>query len=514
MTLIDARRPALSRRSLIALGAIAAALVTRRAGAHAAPPPSGPVTDWTARDLAAALAARHVSAAEVMTAFLDRIDAVNPTLNAIVGMPPRDSLMAGAAHADRLTASGARLGPLHGLPHAVKDLEAVAGLPFTQGSPIFARQVAAHDGLLAERLRAAGVLFIGKTNTPEFGLGSHSFNPVWGTTRNPWNPAMSAGGSSGGAAVALATHMVPLADGSDYGGSLRNPAGWNHVFGFRTSIGRIPSEGRDDWIPSPGVAGPLARNVGDLALLLSVIAGWDARMPLAMQSDAKALRAVSPEAMTGKRIAWSGDFGGHVPFDPGVLDACRPALDRFTAMGAHVEEAVPDFPVDQAWASFVALRHFHNGAGMLPLYQDTGKRGLLKPEAVWEVEGGLGLSAYDVAAHSAVHTRWSRAVASFLQKFDYWIVPTAQVFPFPVEQHWPKTVGGQTMQTYHEWMKAVCLVTHSGCPSLAVPAGFGANGLPMGVQIIAPVHGEARCLAAAAAYEAVAGDLLKKAPPL
>ena len=510
MILIDARRPALSRRSLIALGAIAAALVTRRAGAH--PPPSGPVTDWTARDLAAAIAARQVSAAEVMAAFLDRIDAVNPALNAIVGMPPREILMAAAAHADRLTASGARVGPLHGLPHAVKDLEAVAGLPFTQGSPIFARQVAAHDGLLAERLRAAGVVFIGKTNTPEFGLGSHSFNPVWGTTRNPWNPAMSAGGSSGGAAVALATRMVPLADGSDYGGSLRNPAGWNHVFGFRSSIGRVPSEGRDDWIPSPGVAGPMARNVGDLALLLSVIAGWDERMPLAMQSDPRALRAVSPEAMKGKRIAWSGDFGGQVPFDPGVLDACRPALDRFTAMGAHVEEAVPDFPVDRAWASFVALRHFHNGAGMLPLYHDAERRALLKPEAVWEVEGGLGLSAYDVAAHSAVHTEWSRAVATFLKKYDYWIVPTAQVFPFPVEQHWPKTVGGQTMQTYHEWMKAVCLVTHSGCPSLAVPAGFGANGLPMGVQIIAPVHGEAQCLSAAAAYEAAAGDFLAKRP--
>lgn len=511
MSLIDARRPALSRRSLIALGAIAAALVTRRAGA-AAPPPAGPVTDWSARDLAAAIAARHVSAVEVMTAFLSRIDAVNPAVNALVGMPAHEVLLAGATHADRLTASGARLGALHGLPHAVKDLEPVAGLPFTQGSPLFAKQVAAHDGLVAERLRAAGVVFIGKTNTPEFGLGSHSYNPVWGTTRNPWNHAVSAGGSSGGAAVALATRMVPLADGSDYGGSLRNPAGWNHVFGFRTSLGRIPGEGRDDWIPSPGVAGPMARNVGDLALLLSVMAGWDARMPLAMESDAKALRSVSPEAMKGKRIAWSGDFGGQVPFDPGVLDACRPALDRFAAMGAHVEEAVPDYPVAKAWDSFVALRHWYNGGGMLSLYRDPALRAMLKPEAVWEVEGGLGLSAYDITAHSAVRTEWSRAVAAFLRKYDYWIVPTAQVFPFPVEQHWPRTVGGQAMQTYHEWMKAVCLVTHAGCPSLAVPAGFGANGLPMGVQIIAPVHGEAACLAAAAAYEDVAQDFLAKKP--
>jgi amidase len=381
------------------------------------------------------------------------------------------------------------------------------------GSPILAHQIAAHDGILAERLRRAGVVFIGKTNTPEFGLGSHTYNPVWGTTRNAWDHAVSAGGSSGGAAVALAIRMVPLADGSDYGGSLRNPAGWNAVYGFRTSIGRVPSEGHDDWIPSPGVAGPMARNVGDLALLLSVLAGWDARMPLSMESDAKALRAVEPAAMKGKRIAWSGDFGGKVPFDPGVLDTCRQAVDRFAAMGAHIEEAVPQSPVDEAWRAFVALRHWHNGAGMLPLYRDPAKRALLKPEAVWEIEGGFGLSAYDVAALSAIQTQWSRAVAAMFTRYDYWIVPTAQVWPFPVEQHWPREVGGQAMQSYHEWMKAVCLITLSGCPALAVPAGFGPQGLPMGVQIIAPVHGEAACLAAAAAYEAAAGDVMAKTPP-
>ncbi len=474
--------------------------------------PSGPITDWTARAIAAAIAARQVSAVEVMTAFLDRIDVANPRLNAIVGMRDRAALLAEAAAADAVVARGGPLGPLHGLPHAVKDLEPVAGLPFTMGTPIMAGNVARHDGILAERLRRAGVTFIGKTNTPEFGLGSHSYNPVWGVTRNPWNPALSAGGSSGGAAVALATHMVPLADGSDYGGSLRNPAGWNAVFGFRTSLGRIPSEGHDDWIPSPGVTGPMARNVGDLALLLSVLAGWDARMPLSMESSgpslAAALRAVEPAAMKGKRIAWSGNFGGAVPFDPGVLDACKPALDRFAAMGAHVEEANPDFPVAEAWRAFVGLRHWHNGSGMLPLYNDPARRALLKPEAIWEVEGGFALSGYDVAALSAIQTGWSRAVAALLRKYDYWIVPTAQVFPFPVETHWPATVGGQTMHSYHEWMQAVCLVTLSGCPSLAVPAGFSPAGLPMGVQIIAPVHGEAQCLAAAAAYEAAAGDLL------
>jgi amidase len=506
-------RPRLSRRSMIALAAIAAALITRRQ-AGAAPLPGGALTDWTARDLAGAIAAKLVSAVEVTQAFLGRIDVVNPHVNAIVGMRDRAAILADAERADQMVASGAALGALHGLPHAVKELEPVAGLAWTQGSPIFAHRQAAHDGILAERLRRAGVTFIGKTNVPEFGLGSHSYNPVWGVTRNPWNPALSAGGSSGGAAVALATHMLPLADGSDYGGSLRNPAGWNNVFGFRSSLGRVPTEGGDDWLVAPSVLGPMARNVGDLALLLSVIAGWDARMPLSMESDARVLRAVDPAAMKGKRIAWSGDFGGQVPFDTGVLDVCRQAVDRFAAMGAHVDEAVPDYPVAEVWRAFVGLRHFHTGAGLLPLYNDPAKRAQLKPEAIWEIEGGFGLSAYDIAALSAIHTAWSRAVAALLTRYDYWIVPTAQVFPFPVEQHWPRSVGGQTMRTYHEWMQAVCLVTMSGAPSLAVPAGFGPEGLPMGVQVVAPIHGEAACLAAAAAYENLSAAVLSTRPNL
>jgi len=195
-----------------------------------------------------------------------------------------------------------------------------------------------------------------------------------------------------------------------------------------------------------------------------------------------------------------------------VLDTCRHAVDRFAAMGAHVEEAVPDYPVAEVWRAFVGLRHWHTGTGLLPLYRDPARRALLKPEAVWEIEGTFGQSAQDIAALSAIHTGWSRAVAALFKRYDYWIVPTAQVWPFPVETHWPKVVGGQTMQTYHEWMQAVCLITMSGAPSLAVPAGFGANGLPMGVQIVGPVHGEAACLAAAAAYEAAAGDILARRP--
>jgi len=503
-------RPEPLHASPLALTSVIAALVNRPPASAT----SAPLTDWSARDLATAIAAREVSAVEVMAACCDRIAAVNPALNAIVGMRDRAALLADAERADQAVRSGQVLGALHGLPHAVKDLEAVAGLPFTQGSPIFARQIAAHDGVVAARLRAAGVCFVGKTNTPEFGLGSHSYNPVWGTTRNPWNPALSAGGSSGGAAVALAARMLPLADGSDYGGSLRNPAGWNAVYGFRTSPGLIPAEPADDWMVSPAVTGPMARTVADLALLLAVLAGPDPSRPLALESSDAALRAVQPEVIKGKRIAWSGDFGGAVPFDPGVLDVCRQALDRFAAMGAHIEEAVPDFPVGDAWRAFVGTRHFYGGHGLLPLYRDPAQRALLKPEAVWEVEGGLALSAYDVAALSALRTGWSRAVARLFERYDYWIVPTAQVFPFPVEQHWPREVGGRAMHSYHEWMQVVCLVTMAGTPALAVPAGFSPAGLPMGVQIVAPLHHDAQCLAAAAAYEAVAGDLLARRPPV
>ncbi len=504
--------PRLTRRSALALAAASAAVLAEaRAGAS---PPSGTITALPAHRLAAMIAARKASSVEVTGAYLDRIARLNPSVNAIVGLQDRAGLLGQAAAADAAVAAGGPLGALHGLPHAVKDLAAVAGLPWTMGSPIFRDQVAKADGLMVERLRKAGAIFVGKTNSPEFGLGSHTFNPVWGVTRNPWDVTRSAGGSSGGAAVALALDLLPLADGSDYGGSLRNPAGWNNVFGMRPSLGRVPGDGPDDWLTSMGVAGPMARSVADLALLLSVQVGYDARKPMMLEGSGEALRAVRPEGMRGKRIGWSGDLGGAVPYEPGVLETCRKALRRFEDMGAVVEEAVPDFPVEQAWQAFVKLRHWQQGGGLLAYYRDPAQRALLKEAAVWEVEGGLGLSAFDVNAWSAVRSGWSRAVHKLFQRYDYWVMPTAQLFPFPADWTYPKEIAGQTMRTYHEWMKAVCLVTLTGCPVVAVPAGFGPAGLPMGLQIVAPVHGDAACLAAAAAWEAASGDILARKPPL
>src|SRR6185437_5989282 len=267
----------------------------------------------------------------------------------VVAMPPREVLMRQAAAADERQAKGGPLGLLHGLPHAVKDLQAVRGLRFTQGSPIYEARIAEGDSLMAERLRAAGVIFIGKTNTPEFGLGSHTFNPVFGATRNPYDLTRSAGGSSGGAAAALATRMVPLADGSDYGGSLRNPAGWNNVAGFRTSAGVVPSSGADVWLPTMSVLGPMARSVEDLALLLSVQAGYDRRAPLSLPGDGARYRQPLEADVRGRRIGWLGDFGGDVPHEPEVLEVCRTALKAFESLGCIVEEARIAADVEAAW---------------------------------------------------------------------------------------------------------------------------------------------------------------------
>ena len=476
--------------------------------------PASDIVMMDAAALATAIRTKTLSAVAVMTAYLEHIDGINPSVNAIVALQDREGLMAQARDRDAQLARGEAVGLLHGLPHAVKDLQPVAGLPFTQGSPIFRDTVAAADSIMVERLRKAGVIFIGKTNTPEFGFGSHTYNPVYGVTRNPYDLTRSAGGSSGGAAVALATRMLPLADGGDYGGSLRNPAGWNNVFGFRPSAGRVPNHGLDDWLPTMSTLGPMARNVADLALLLSVQAGYDPRAPLSMESEGGPFREPLKADMTGKRVGWLGDFGGATPCEPGVLEVCRTALKTFETVGCVVEEVVLDHPLADVWQAFMRLRGWQLGREIAEHYDDPARRALLKPEAVSEIKTGRGLSAFAVTAASIVRTNWSQAVRGLFERYDYLVAPTAQVFPFPVERSWPQEIAGQRMATYHEWMKGVCLVTMSGCPSLAVPAGLSSGGLPMGLQIIAPVHAEMACLQLAAAYEAADPMAANRLPPI
>lgn len=498
-----------TRRAVIAAGA--GVVLAAASDAMAS---TSDIAQMGGAQLAAEIRAKRVSAREAMTACLDRIEAVNPVVNAVVSIAPREALMAQAAAADELQARGGVLGPLHGLPHAVKDLQAVKGLRFTQGSPIYKDRVATADSLMAERLRKAGVIFVGKTNTPEFGLGSHTFNPVFGATHNPYDHSRSAGGSSGGAGAALASRMLPLADGSDYAGSLRNPAGWNNVFGFRTGFGVVPATGSDVWLPSMGVQGPMARSVEDLALLLSVQAGYDPRSPLSLPGDGAIYRRGLDAPVKGRRIGWLADLGGEAPHEPEVLEVCLRALKAFEALGCVVEEAKVDAAVEPAWQAMIKLRAWQQGAPILANYRNPGERALLKPEAIWEVETALPLSAFDAYAASEARTTWSMAVKALFARFDYLILPSAQLFPFPVEERWPKSIAGKEMRTYHEWMKSPLLITLAGNPALAAPAGFGSAGLPIGLQIVGPNRGEIACLQLAKAYEAATGWTEKRPPQI
>jgi amidase len=489
-----------NRRTMLKLtGAAAAAAVS---GSSFAAESTPELAALDAVSLAKTIRSKRASCVEVMEAHLKQIERLNGAANAIVALQPREALLREAKERDAQLARGEAVGPLHGFPHAVKDLAPVKGIRFTQGFPAFRDRVATADSLLVERVRKAGVVFIGKTNTPEFGIGSHTVNRVYGATHNPYNPGRTAGGSSGGAAVALAMRMVPVADGSDYGGSLRNPAGWNNVCGFRTSIGRVPAEG-DAWIPSMGVSGPMARNVADLALLLSVVAGHDARAPLSFEGDGSVFAGSLAADLKGKRIAWLGTMGGAIPYEPGVLDVCRAALKRFETVGCTVEEAAPAFDVENAWQAFMRLRAWQYSASLAAVAKDPEMRAQLNEQSLFEFTSGEKLSAFDITEASQVRTAWTRAVHAMFGRYDYLISPTAQLFPFDIAARWPTEIAGTSMRTYHEWMKGVCLITAAGTPSLAVPAGFSTDGLPIGLQIIAPVRAEMACLRLGAAYEAV-----------
>src|SRR5271166_4823418 len=299
--------------------------------------------------LSRAIKSKQLSCVEVMNAYLDQIDRLNPRVNAIVSLQPREDLIAEAKNRDAQLARGEHLGWMHGFPHAVKDLEPTAGIRTTMGSPLFKNFVPRTDSIMVERIRRAGGIIIGKTNVPEFGLGSQTYNPVFGTTLNAYDQSKTSGGSSGGAAVALALRMLPVADGSDNGGSLRNPAVWNNVYGFRPSIGRVPNDGREAWLPSMGVNGPMARSPADLALLLSVMAGYDPREPLSVAGDGSEFAASLEGDVRGARIAWVGDWGGALPYESGVLEVCERALETFQALGCVVERAQPDFSLDALW---------------------------------------------------------------------------------------------------------------------------------------------------------------------
>ncbi|WP_102225148.1 amidase [Acidimangrovimonas sediminis] len=443
------------------------------------------LTDLGASALARMIAAGETSAAEVMQAHLDRIGAVNGQVNAIVSLGDPDTLMAEARAADQAP----RKGWLHGLPLAVKDLQLTAGIRSTMGSPIFADHVPEKDGMLSHRLRAEGAILIGKTNVPEYGLGSQSSNPVFGATATPYDLSRTSGGSSGGAASALAARMLPVADGSDMMGSLRNPAAFCNVYGMRPSYGLVPKDPEgDSFLHQLSTDGPMARNVEDLARLLETLARPDPRLPHG--------RAWEPFAEDldrdprGLRIGWLGDWGGAFPMEPGILETCRSALEIMADLGCIVEEVAPPFDASALWQSWITLRSWAVATNLSVHHADPRRRDLLKPEAVWETERGLALSAMEVHRASVTRSAWFSRAAELFGSYDVLVLPTAQIWPFDKNVLWPKAIGAAEMDTYHRWMEVVVPASLIGLPAISVPAGFGTDGpgagLPMGMQLIGP----------------------------
>ena len=433
----------------------------------------------SARALAGQLVRREVSAREVMAAFLAQIARVNPQINAIVARLPDEACLALADEADARLAAGAPAGPLHGLPIAFKDLQDARGFVTTRGSRIYRDHVSPADAVAVERLRRAGALAIGKTNVPEFGLGSHTYNEVYGTTRNPYDLTKSAGGSSGGAGAALAAGLLPIADGSDLGGSLRNPANFNNIVALRPSVGLVPTAPDPFPLLGFGVNGPMARSVDDVAFLLRVMAGPDPRDPGCHPLDPSALSGELARDMRGVRVAWAPDLGG-LPLDPrvrAVLDAQRAT---FESLGCIVDDACPDLTA--ADDIFLTIRRWRSAAVYEPLMRLH--RGLMKPELVEEIEAGLRLRGSDVAAAMLRHAALMERVRRFFDGHAVLVCAVNQVPPFDASLTWPAEVAGVRMEHYVAWMRTAYWISATFGPALSVPAGFTPEGLPVGIQIV------------------------------
>ena len=512
---------ALTRRDFLAAtgklsGALAAGMLleTPAEAAVSAPPSGGDIIMMDALALSDAIHSKRVSCREVMSAYLDHIERLNSKVNAIVSLQPADGLLKQAEDRDAQLARGESLGWMHGFPHAVKDLAPTKGIRTSGGSPLI-DSVPTHDAIFVERLRKAGVILIGKTNAPEFGLGSQTYNTIFGATRNAYDQSKCAGGSSGGAAVSLALRMLPMADGSDMMGSLRNPAAFNNVIGFRPSFERVPSGPSDEvFAHQLSVDGPMGRSVADVARLLSVMAGPDPRAPLSIDQDPARFARPLARDFIGTRLAWLGDFSGGLPMEPGVMDLCLQSFKAFESFGCTVEPAQPDFALDRLWSTWLTLRHWLVGCGLVNFYNDPAMRAKLKPEAQWEIEGSLQLTARQVYDAFVARTAWYQSVRRLFDSYDFLLLPSAQVFPFDVDVHWPHEINGVKMDTYHRWMEIVVPGTLSGCPVINVPVGFGPRSLPMGMQIIGRHNQDFAVLQIAYAYEQATHWMRDRLPPL
>jgi amidase len=444
---------------------------------------------------ARALRDGSLGAVELVEAHLHRIERINPAVNAIVTLVA-DRAIAAATDADRLRGSGGPLPPLHGLPIAHKDLVDTAGVRTTYGSQSYRDHVPDEDGLIAARLRAAGAIMVGKTNTPEWGAGSHTFNPVFGATRNPWDTARSAGGSSGGGAVALACRMVPLADGGDLGGSLRNPAAWNGLVGLRPTPGVVPDwPSLTPWLPF-SVPGPMGRTAADVALFLGAMAGPDPRSPLSQRAAPLDLAGPLDADLRGRRVAWSPSVGG-LPVERHVADVVETAVTRLGEIGLDVVADEPD--LTRADHIFETWRAFMFAVSLGDLYDSDGDR--MKATVRWNVECGRALTSADLTAAARLHAELGERVVAFFERYDYLACPVTQVEPFPVETEYPQAVAGVPMGSYLEWMRSCSRVTTMCCPAVSIPAGTSAAGLPVGLQLVARPFAERALLEVAHAVD-------------
>jgi len=453
----------------------------------------------SAIDMARLIRTQKLSAREALAAHLAQIERVNPKVNAIVTLVP-ELAAAAAARADEMQAHGETLGPLHGLPVAHKDLLDTRGIRTTYGSPLYKDNVPTEDDIVVERMQRAGAITIGKTNTPEFGAGSQTFNTVFGATRNPYDLTKTCGGSSGGAAVALACGLVPVATGSDTGGSLRNPAAFCNVVGFRPSAGRVPNPKAALAWSTLSTSGCLGRSVADLALALSTIAGPDSRAPLSIDEPGDALARSLDRSFKGARVAWYKDLGG-TPFDPRVRTVVDAHRKTFESLGCIVEQAEPDFA--PAEVAFRVLRAWNTA-------NSYGDRFRAHPEAfkdtlTGEIEDGLRLTGMDVARAETAHGKLWRDVQAFFEKYEYFVLPTTQVPPFDVDTPYPTEIAGVKFASYIDWMKSCWYISATGNPAASVPAGFTSDGLPVGVQIVGRARADFSALQMAHAFEQATG---------
>lgn len=454
------------------------------------------ITDLSASDLSVAIREKQISCVEVMQSYLNRIHRYNPIYNAIVSIVDDGELLKQAKQADQALAKNEYWGWMHGMPHAIKDLAPVKGLPFTSGSPMFANRIAEEDGFLVTKIRNQGAIFIGKTNTPEFGLGSQCYNPVFGVTGSAYNPELTSGGSSGGAACGLGTHMLPAADGGDMMGSLRNPGAFNNVIGFRPSTTVVMEDG-DTKDRLLWTSGPMGRDTRDTIRLLQTMA------------IDPVFGDLYPINLKNIKIGWMGNLDNYFAMEPGILELCETSLTNVTDAGARVELVKTNFTMSDLWQSWTTLRH-SGRSDMLEYYEDTINRKLLKPELIWEIEQSLILNEKDIEIAKIIRINWNTELDRMFETYDLLILPTAQVFPYSKEIHWPKEINGKPMDTYHRWMEVVILGSLGGIPVVNVPVGFDAKGRPMGMQVMGKFGDDKKVLEFALAYEQITNHLSQR----